>query len=73
MRLSSTLSNHTLKTSSDGDSTTSLRRLLQPVIVLTVKNLFLISRQYLSQYNLYLLLLLLSMWLLTKRELLSSL
>lgn len=38
MRLSSSLSNRILKTSSDGDSTMSLGRLLQWLIVLTVKN-----------------------------------
>ena len=40
MRLSSTLSSCILKTSSDGDSTMSLGRLFQWLIVLTVKNFF---------------------------------
>lgn len=41
MRLPSTLSSRILKTSSDGDSITSLGRLLQCLIVLSVKNFFL--------------------------------
>ena len=48
MGLSSTLSNCILKTSSDGDSTASLGRLFQWMIVLTVKkkpnNICLVSR-----------------------------
>lgn len=42
MRLSSTLCNPILKTSSDGDSTTSLERLLQWMALLTVRDFFLI-------------------------------
>lgn len=44
VRLSGTLSNRILKTSSDGDSTASLGTLLQRMIVLTVKSFFLVSR-----------------------------
>ena len=77
MGLSSTLSNCILKTSSDGDSTASLGRLFQWMIVLTVKK----NKQYLSCVevkplswcNLYPLPLVFSMWLLVKREPPSSL
>ena len=44
MRLSSTLPNRILKTSGHGDSSTSLGGLWQRMIVLTVKNVFLVSR-----------------------------
>ena len=68
MRLSSTLSSRILKTSSDGDSTTSLGRLFQWLIALTVRNVFLIRRWNLSHCNLYPLPLVSSTWLLVKRE-----
>lgn len=72
MRFSGTLFSHILKTSSDEDSTMSLARLYQWMIVLTVKNFFLILKQNLSRCNLYALPLVFSMWLLVKRELSCS-
>lgn len=53
MRLSGPLSNQILKTPGDGDSTTSLGRLFQLIIVLTVNNSFLILTWNLSPWNLY--------------------
>lgn len=45
------LSNHILKTSSDGDSTTSLERLFQWLIVLSGKKIFFISRNLPNLYS----------------------
>jgi len=53
MKLSITLFNPLLKTSVDGDSITSLRRLLQWVVVLTVKTLFRMLRWNFSWCNLH--------------------
>lgn len=56
MRLSSTLSCHILKIAvvhHSGDSTTSQGRLFQWLVVLTIKNFFLMSRWNLSWCNLY--------------------
>lgn len=73
MRSSSTLSNHILKTSSDGDSTTSLGRLFQSLAVLTLKNFVLIARWSLSWCSLNPLPLVFSMCLTVKGHPLSSL
>lgn len=59
-----------LKTASDEDSTMSLRKVFQWLIVLSIKYFFLIPRQNLCR--LYPLPLVLSMWLLEKREALCS-
>jgi len=53
MRLSSTLSNTSLKTSSNGDTTMSLGRLFQWEVILTIKKFFPMSRWNLSRCNLH--------------------
>lgn len=52
MRLLWTLQSLVLKTSKDGDSTTSLENLLQCLTVLTVQTFFPISRPSLHYFNL---------------------
>lgn len=46
MRLSSTVPNYILKTSSSGDPTMSLGSLFQGLIVLPVKNVFFVSKRF---------------------------
>lgn len=67
MRSSSMLSSLVLKICSDEDSTTSLARLYSWLIVLTVKHVFLTLRWNLSQFNLYLLPCVFSMYYLVRR------
>jgi len=68
MGLLSTLFHHVLKTPSDVDSTMSPGRLFQQMMVLTVKNFFLMLRSSLSQCNLHPLPFVFSTQLLVKQE-----
>lgn len=68
MRWSSSLPNHILKTSSDGNSTMSLERLFQGMIILTVKNIFFILRWNLFSCNLPPSTLVLFVWLLYEEK-----